>query len=97
MDLLDSKNVTNRIRKRTVALAVFVHLYLTVFTLGIWLILLTVFGPCRVGAAQTFLSLQGRCEAFGKGPPPSLRSERRDGSPPVRRRSALPASASMRA
>ena len=44
MDLLDSKNVTNRIRKRTVALAVFVHLYLTVFTLGIWLILLTVFG-----------------------------------------------------
>lgn len=43
MDLLDSKNVNNRIRKRTIALAIVVHLYLTVFTLGVWIILLTVF------------------------------------------------------
>ncbi len=44
MDLLNSKNVNNRIRKRTIGLAIIVHLYLTVFTLGIWLIFLTVFG-----------------------------------------------------
>ena len=44
MDLLDSKNVHTRIRKRTVALAVFINLYVTTFTLGIWLIFLTLFG-----------------------------------------------------
>ena len=44
MDLLDSKNVNNRIKKRTVATAVLVHLYLTLITLGFWLIPLTLFG-----------------------------------------------------
>ena len=44
MDLLDSKNINNRIKKRTVAVAIVVHLYLTLFTLGFWLIFLTVCG-----------------------------------------------------
>ena len=44
MDLLDSKNVNNRIKKRTVVTAVLVHLYLTIITLGFWLIPLTLFG-----------------------------------------------------
>lgn len=44
MDLLDSKNVNNRIRKRTIALAIFVHLYLSLMTFGFWLIPLTIFG-----------------------------------------------------
>lgn len=44
MDLLDSQNVNNRIKKRTVATAVLVHLYLTLITLGLWLIPLTLFG-----------------------------------------------------
>jgi len=44
MDLLDSKNINNRIKKRTVGVAIVVHLYLTLFTLGFWLIFLTVCG-----------------------------------------------------
>jgi len=44
MDLLDSKKVNNRIRKRTIALAIFVHLYLSLMTFGFWLIPLTIFG-----------------------------------------------------
>jgi hypothetical protein len=44
MDLLDSKNVNNRIKKRSIAIAVLVHLYLTLGTLGVWLIILTIFG-----------------------------------------------------
>jgi len=43
MDLLDSHNVNNRVKKRTVATAVLVHLYLTVITLGFWLIPLSLF------------------------------------------------------
>ncbi len=42
MDLLDSKNVNNRIKKRSIGLAVLIHLYLTIGSLGIWLIILTV-------------------------------------------------------
>jgi hypothetical protein len=43
MDFIDSKNVNNRIKKRTIALAVLLNIYLVIGTLGIWLIVLTVF------------------------------------------------------
>jgi hypothetical protein len=44
MDLLDSKNVNNRVKKRSIAIACLVHLYLILGTLGIWIIVLAVFG-----------------------------------------------------
>ncbi|MDG1819617.1 MAG: hypothetical protein P8H31_07275 [Porticoccaceae bacterium] len=44
MDLMDSKNVNNRIKKRSIAIAVIAHLYLAVFTLGVSLILLLIIG-----------------------------------------------------
>jgi hypothetical protein len=43
MDLLDSKNVNNRIKKRSMAIACFLHLYLILGTLGIWLIIFPLF------------------------------------------------------
>ena len=39
MDLMDSKNVNNRIKKRSIAIAIIAHLYLAAFTFGISLIL----------------------------------------------------------
>ena len=44
MDLMDSKNVNNRIKKRSIAIAVIAHLYLAVFTLGVSLVLLLIIG-----------------------------------------------------
>ena len=44
MDLMDSKNINNRIKKRSIAIAIIVHLYLAVFTFGISLILLLLIG-----------------------------------------------------
>ena len=44
MDLMDSKNVNNRIKKRSIAIAIFAHLYLAVFTFGVSLILLLLVG-----------------------------------------------------
>lgn len=53
MNLLDSKNVNNRTRKRTIALAVFVHLYLSLMTFGFWLIPLTIFGVITSALLRT--------------------------------------------
>lgn len=44
MDLMDSKNVNNRIKKRSIAIAIIFHLYLAIFTLGMSLILLLLVG-----------------------------------------------------
>ena len=44
MDLMDSKNVNNRIKKRSIAIAIIAHLYLAAFTFGISLIFLLVAG-----------------------------------------------------
>jgi hypothetical protein len=44
MDLMDSKNVNNRIKKRSIAIAIFAHLYLAIFTFGVSLILLLLVG-----------------------------------------------------
>ena len=74
MDLLDSKNVNNRIKKRTVATAVLVHLYLTIVTLGFWLIPLTLFGIVTsslwrndIDEAKSSLKDEGRYQSFGNG------------------------------
>ena len=50
MDLMDSKNVNNRIKKRSVVIAVIAHLYFAFFTLGISLILLLLAGFNRHSA-----------------------------------------------
>mgnify|MGYP001564830803 FL=1 len=44
MDLINSQNINNRIKKRTVAIAVIMHLYLAIFTFGLSLLLLTIAG-----------------------------------------------------
>ena len=44
MDLLDSKNVNNRIKKRTIALVIVIHLYAAVFIMGFSLLLLLLVG-----------------------------------------------------
>ena len=54
MDLLDSHNVNNRVKKRTVATAVLVHLYLTVITLGFWLIPLSLFSLITAALLRPF-------------------------------------------
>ena len=44
MDLMDSKNVNNRIKKRSIVIAIIVHLYLGIFTFGVSLVLLLLVG-----------------------------------------------------
>lgn len=44
MDLLNSHTVKNRIKKRTVALAIIIHLYVALFSFGISLLLLLIVG-----------------------------------------------------
>ena len=44
MDLINSQNINNRIKKRTVAIAVIMHLYLAIFTFGLSLLLLAIAG-----------------------------------------------------
>ncbi|WP_088329402.1 hypothetical protein [Lacimicrobium sp. SS2-24] len=44
MDLLDSGNVKNRVKLRSVAVATLIHLSLAAFTLGLSLLLLLIFG-----------------------------------------------------
>lgn len=44
MDILNSNKVTNKVRKRTIIIALVTHLYLAVFTFGISLVLLAVTG-----------------------------------------------------
>jgi hypothetical protein len=44
MDLINSQNINNRIKKRTIAIAVIMHLYLAIFTFGLSLLLLAIAG-----------------------------------------------------
>ncbi len=44
MDLLDSQNVKNRIKKRSIAVAIIAHLYLAIFTFGVSLVLSVIAG-----------------------------------------------------
>ncbi len=45
MDLVNSGNINNRIKKRTIAIAIITHLILALLTYGVSLALLVVAGP----------------------------------------------------
>jgi hypothetical protein len=45
MDLVNSGNINNRIKKRTIAIAIMTHLILALLTYGVSLALLVVAGP----------------------------------------------------